>query len=52
MMFTENEGWFQQWGQLISIRKTSDVVYYMWDGEMIKDALLLIAHRMSRKTLI
>ena len=46
-MFTENEGWFQQWGQAISIRTTSDVAYsvaewfagggayhayYMWHG--------------------
>jgi hypothetical protein len=47
MLFTENEGWFQQWGQAISIRKTSDLAYsvaewfadggayhayYMWHG--------------------
>ena len=47
MLFTENEGWFQQWGQPISIRKTSDLAYsvaewfagggayhayYMWHG--------------------
>ncbi len=47
MLFTENEGWFQQWGQAMSIRKTSDLgysvaewfadggayhAYYMWHG--------------------
>ncbi|CAF1271305.1 unnamed protein product [Adineta ricciae] len=47
MMFTENEGWFQIWGQPISLRRTSDLAYsvaewyaaggsyhayYMWFG--------------------
>ncbi len=47
MLFTENEGWFQQWGEAIGIRKTSDIAYsvaewfagggayhsyYMWHG--------------------
>jgi len=47
MMFTENEGWFQPWGEAVAIRKTSDVAYsvaewfaaggayhayYMWHG--------------------
>ena len=47
MMFTENEGWFQQWGQAVGIRTTSDLAYsvgewfaaggsyhayYMWHG--------------------
>jgi hypothetical protein len=47
LIFTENEGWFQQWGQAIAIRKTSDLAYsvaewfagggayhayYMWHG--------------------
>jgi hypothetical protein len=47
MMLTENEGWFQQWGLPLSIRKTSDLAYsvggwfaaggayhayYMWHG--------------------
>ncbi|CAF1034774.1 unnamed protein product [Rotaria sordida] len=47
MLFTENEGWFQQWGEAIAIRKTSDIAYsvaswfaaggayhayYMWHG--------------------
>jgi hypothetical protein len=47
LMLTENEGWFQQWGVPLSIRKTSDLgysvagwfaaggayhAYYMWHG--------------------
>ncbi|CAF3915997.1 unnamed protein product, partial [Didymodactylos carnosus] len=46
-MFTENEGWFQQWGQAVAIRTTEDLAYsvaewfagggayhsyYMWHG--------------------
>jgi hypothetical protein len=47
LLFTENEGWFQQWGEATGIRKTSDIAYsvaewfagggayhsyYMWHG--------------------
>ncbi|CAF3494799.1 unnamed protein product [Adineta steineri] len=47
MLFTENEGWFQPWGQAVAIRTTADVAYsvaewfagggsyhayYMWHG--------------------
>jgi hypothetical protein len=47
MLFTENEGWFQQWGEAVGIRKTSNLAYsvatwfgaggayhayYMWHG--------------------
>jgi beta-galactosidase len=47
MLFTENEGWFQQWGDAVAIRTTSDLAYsvaewyaaggayhayYMWHG--------------------
>ena len=47
MMFTENEGWFQPWGEAVAIRTTADVAYsvaewfagggsyhayYMWHG--------------------
>ncbi len=47
MLFTENEGWFQGWGQAMGIRETSDLAYsvaswfaaggsyhsyYMWHG--------------------
>jgi len=47
MIFTENEGWYQEWGQAIGIRQTSDIAwsvaewfagggayhaYYMWHG--------------------
>lgn len=47
MMFTENEGWFQPWGQAVAIRSTEDLAYsvgewfagggayhsyYMWHG--------------------
>ncbi|CAF0982021.1 unnamed protein product [Didymodactylos carnosus] len=46
-MFTENEGWFQQWGEAVAIRATEDLAYsaaewfaaggayhsyYMWHG--------------------
>jgi len=47
LMFTENEGWFQQWGQAVALRSTQDLgysvgewfaaggayhAYYMWHG--------------------
>ncbi|CAF2383629.1 unnamed protein product [Rotaria sp. Silwood2] len=47
MLFTENEGWFQPWGEAVAIRTTADVAYsvaewfagggsyhsyYMWHG--------------------
>jgi hypothetical protein len=47
MIFTENEGWFQMWGEALAIRETSDLAYsvatwfaaggdyhayYMWHG--------------------
>ncbi|CAF0798310.1 unnamed protein product [Adineta ricciae] len=47
MLFTENEGWFQPWGEAVAIRTTTDVAYsvaewfagggsyhsyYMWHG--------------------
>lgn len=47
MIFTENEGWFQTWGQAPAIRETADLAYsvatwfaaggdyhayYMWHG--------------------
>lgn len=47
LIFTENEGWFQQWGRAVGIRETSDIsysvaewfadggayhCYYMWHG--------------------
>jgi hypothetical protein len=47
MLFTENEGWFQQWGQAVGLRTPSDLAYavsvwfaaggayhayYMWHG--------------------
>jgi hypothetical protein len=27
MLFTENEGWFQSWGEALAIRTTSDLAY-------------------------
>jgi hypothetical protein len=27
MIFTENEGWYQDWGQAFAIRETSDIAY-------------------------
>ena len=31
LLYTENEGWFQQWGQAFAIRKTSDIAYSVAD---------------------